>query len=62
MKNVSSLTNIIGATPEDDDILYRNLKKKMSMTMDNHGKVYNEGGHYIADAIEVDDGEGIGCC
>ena len=51
--------NFKGATGADQLILRKYLKKNIELTMDDNGRVYTEGGKYIADAVQ-EDGNGIG--
>jgi len=52
---------MIGITEEDNKAILEELDKEIDLTIDNAGRVYNSGGIYIADAKEVESGEGILC-
>jgi len=60
MKKVD-IFSIKGNTEEDNKIIIDTHNKGIEMTIDEFGRVHNEGGVYIADAVEVESGEGIGC-
>ncbi len=52
--------NYRGLTTPDNMILRKYLKKNLELSIDNNGRVYTEGGKYIADAIEaLENGIGI---
>jgi len=50
-----------GLTEKDDKAILDHNKKGIEMTIDEYGRVFNEGGIYIADAKEVEPGFGVGC-
>ena len=52
---------VLGKTEEDNKAMLNCYENSIEMTIDEYGRVYNEGGQYIADAEEVEAGEGIGC-
>ncbi len=60
MKKVNIFA-IQGKSEDDNKIMLDTNKNGIEMTIDEFGRVYNEGGQYIADAEEVEPGEGIGC-
>lgn len=60
MKNVDIFA-IRGMAKKDDRAMLSSNKRDIEMTIDEFGRVYNEGGQYIADAKEVESGFGIGC-
>lgn len=50
-----------GLTIADDKIILKTAVREVGMTIDEQGRVHNESGIYIADAVIVGPGEGIGC-
>lgn len=50
-----------GLTEQDNKIILEHAEQRIEMTIDEIGRVFNEGGIYIADAEEVDVGNGIYC-
>ena len=52
--------NYAGVTKNDNKAILNALKKKIDLTIDEHGKVYSEGGIYIADVIETEAENSIG--
>lgn len=52
---------IKGKTKADDKAILATNKKGIEMTIDEYGRIFNEGGQYIADGEIVEAGEGIGC-
>lgn len=52
---------IRGKTKRDDAVMMKMNKANIKMTIDEYGRIFNEGGQYIADAAEVEPGFGIGC-
>ena len=50
-----------GRTEEDCKAIRAMIEAGIEMTIDEFGRVYNEGGQYIADGIEGEPGEGIAC-
>ena len=53
--------NYTGATEADNKAIMEAVEAGIELTIDELGRVYNEGGQYIADAEEVEAGFGIGC-
>jgi len=51
--------NFRGLTKKDDKEMKKRIKKDIPLLIDDDGKVYNEGGMYIADAI-YDSENGVG--
>ncbi len=60
MKKVD-VCSIKGKTKEDDKAILLTNKRQIEMTIDEHGRIFNEGGQYIADGDIVESGFGIGC-
>ena len=52
---------IKGKTKEDDTSIMSTYAKQIEMTIDEFGRIFNEGGIYIADGEIVKPDEGIGC-
>jgi hypothetical protein len=52
---------IKGKTEEDNKVILATSKKRIEMVIDDYGRIYNEGGQYIADGEVVESGFGIGC-
>lgn len=52
---------IQGKTAEDNKVILATHKEGIEMTIDDIGRIYNEGGQYIADGKIVESGFGIGC-
>ena len=52
-----------GASEEDDNVLNDYLDRDLEdeMEVDEYGRVFNASGCYIADYVETDAGDGIGC-
>lgn len=52
-----------GASEEDNKVLndYLNRELEDELECDEYGRVFNASGCYIADYIETDAGDGIGC-
>lgn len=50
-----------GKTSEDCKAIMKHVEAQIELTIDEIGRVYNEGGQYIADAVETDEGNGILC-
>ena len=51
-----------GRTEEDNTIIFKTAEKEIEMTVDDQRMiVYNEGGQYIADYEDVEEGYGIFC-
>lgn len=53
--------SIQGKSVEDNKIILATHKKGIGMTIDQYGRIFNEGGQYIADGEIVESGFGIGC-
>ena len=53
--------SMTGRTEEDCKAIRAMIEAGIEMTIDEFGRVYNEGGQYIADGIEGEPGEGIAC-
>lgn len=60
MKNFNGY-KMVGLTEDDNKIILEHNAKQIEMTVDELGRVYNEGGQYIADAKEAEEGDGIYC-
>ena len=60
MKEVD-VSAVMGLTEKDNNVIMSHNDHNIGMTIDEFGRVYNEGGQYIADAKEVEPGHGIGC-
>jgi len=60
MKKVNIFA-IQGLTEEDNKEIQRCINKDIELSIDEYGRVFTEGGQYIADAKEVESGDGIGC-
>lgn len=52
--------NMTGKTEADCKAIREMIDRDIEMTVDNLGRVYNEGGIYIADAVDAPE-NGIGC-
>ena len=50
-----------GVTEADNEAILKAIEKEIELTIDEVGRVFNEGGQYIADAEETEEGDGIGC-
>ncbi len=50
-----------GISEEDNNSIMETIKNAIEMTIDEYGRVFTEGGIYIADAVEVEAGCGAGC-
>ena len=50
-----------GLTASDNKIILQHKANRNNLTIDEAGKVYNEGGIYIADANDVGSGLGVYC-
>ena len=51
---------IKGLTSKDDKTILDTNKKGIKMTIDDFGRIFNEGTQYIADGKIVEAGDGIG--
>ena len=56
-----NIYNHTGATEADNKAILEAVDAGIELTIDELGRVYNEGGEYIADAEETELGNGIGC-
>jgi hypothetical protein len=56
-----NIYNHTGITEADNKAILEAVEAGIELTIDELGRVYNEGGIYIADAKEVEAGFGIGC-
>jgi len=52
---------IKGMAKKDDKAMLSCNRSGIEMVIDEFGRVYNEGGQYIANAEEVESGSGAGC-
>jgi predicted RNA-binding protein YlqC (UPF0109 family) len=50
-----------GVTEKDNQVILKHNKKQIELFVDDFGRVFNEGGRYIADAKETEEGNGIYC-
>ena len=53
--------SMTGRTEEDCRAIREMIDADIEMTIDEYGRVFNEGGQYIADGIEGEPGTGIAC-
>lgn len=60
MKKITAY-ELKGLTKADNKTILDYHKQRIELSIDKYGRVYNEGGQYIADAAEVESGCGIGC-
>jgi len=56
-----NIYNHTGVTEQDNKAILEAVEAGIELTIDELGRVYNEGGIYIADAEETELGNGIGC-
>ena len=56
-----NIYNYTGVTEADNKAILEAVDAGIELTIDELGRVYNEGGIYIADAEETELGNGIGC-
>jgi len=56
-----NIYNYTGVTEADNKAILEAIENEIELEIDELGRVYNEGGIYIADAEEVEAGFGIGC-
>jgi len=61
MNKKLNIYNHIGVTEADNKAILKAVEAGIELTIDELGRVWNEGGEYIADAEEVEAGFGIGC-
>lgn len=50
-----------GVTEEDNKAIMKNLENDIELTVDESGRVWNSGGQWIADCIDIEAGAGIAC-
>jgi hypothetical protein len=56
-----NIYNHTGVTEADNKAILEAIENEIELEIDELGRVYNEGGIYIADAEETEKGNGIGC-
>ena len=56
-----NIYNHTGATEADNKAILEAVGAGIELTIDEFGRVYDESGQYIADAVETEKGDGIGC-
>jgi hypothetical protein len=56
-----NIYNHTGVTENDNKAILEAIENEIELEIDELGRVYNEGGIYIADAEETEKGDGIGC-
>ena len=61
MSKKLDIYNYRGTTEQDNKIIMEAVNNEIELSIDEFGRVYNEGGIYIADAVETDNGNGVGC-
>ncbi len=61
MNKKLNIYNHIGVTEADNKAILEAINNQIELTIDELGRVWNEGGEYIADAEETELGNGIGC-
>lgn len=50
-----------GITEQDNKAIMKHIEQEIDLFIDEYGRVFNEGGQYVADAKEEESGAGIGC-
>jgi len=60
MKNFN-MYEMTGATAADTRIINLLLDDDMDLLVDEYNRVFTESGVYVADCVEVGEGNGIGC-
>ena len=60
MKNFN-MYEMTGATAADTKIINQFLDDDMELMVDEYNRVFTESGVYVADCVETDAGDGIGC-
>jgi hypothetical protein len=50
-----------GETADDNNVIQEHIVNDVPLFVDDAGRVWNEGGQYIARYIEVEPGNGISC-
>jgi hypothetical protein len=61
MRKKLNIYNYLGVTENDNKAILEAIENEIELEIDELGRVYNEGGIYIADAEETEKGNGIGC-
>jgi hypothetical protein len=61
MRKKLNIYNYLGVTQNDNKAILEAIENEIELEIDELGRVYNEGGIYIADAEETEKGNGIGC-
>ena len=56
-----NIYNYTGVTEADNKAILEAVDAGIELTIDESGRVWNEGGQYIADAEETEKGNGVGC-
>lgn len=56
-----NIYNHKGITEADNKAIMEAVENEIELTIDEFGRVYDESGTYIADAVETEKGDGIGC-
>ncbi len=56
-----NMYEMTGATAEDIKVINEYLDRDIELTVDEYNRVFTESGIYIADCIETEEGNGIGC-
>jgi len=56
-----NIYNHIGVTEADNKAILEAYGNGIELIIDESGRVWNEGGQYIADAEETEKGNGVGC-
>jgi hypothetical protein len=56
-----NIYNHKGITEADNKAILEAYGNGIELIIDESGRVWNEGGEYIADAEETEKGDGIGC-
>ena len=56
-----NIYNHTGATEQDNKAILEAYGNGIELIIDESGRVWNEGGEYIADAEETEKGNGVGC-
>ena len=61
MRKKLNIYNYLGVTENDNKAILEAIDNEIELEIDEVGRVWNEGGQYIADAEETEKGNGIGC-
>jgi len=56
-----NIYNHTGVTETDNKAILEAYGNGIELIIDESGRVWNEGGEYIADAEETEKGNGVGC-